>query len=29
MTVINEEKVKRLGICIDNRLNFDYYINPL
>ena len=26
MTIISEEKVKILGIHIDNRLNFGYYI---
>ena len=29
ITTTNEEKVKLLGICIDNRLNFDYCISQL
>ena len=29
MTIMSEEKVKLLGIHIDNRLNFDYHISQL
>ena len=29
MTIMSEEKVKLLGIDIDNRLNFDYHISQL
>ena len=29
MTKMSEEKVKLLGICIDNLLNFDYPISQL
>ena len=29
MTITSEEKVKLLGINIDNRLNFDYHISQL
>ena len=29
ITIISEEKVKLLGIYIDNRLNFDYHISQL
>ena len=27
ITIMSEEKVKLLGIYIDNRLNFDYHIS--
>ena len=29
ITIMSEEKVNILGIYIDNRLNFDYYISQL
>ena len=29
ITIMNEQKVKLLGIHIDNRLNFDYHISQL
>ena len=29
ITIMSEEKVKLLGIHIDNRLNFDYHISQL
>ena len=29
VTIMSEEKVKLLGIHIENRLNFDYYISQL
>ena len=29
ITIMSEEKVKLLGIYIDNRLNFDYHISQL
>ena len=29
ITIMSEEKVKLLGIYIDNRLNFDYHMSQL
>ena len=29
MTIMTEQKVKLLGIHIDNRLNFDYHLSQL
>ena len=29
ITIVSEEKVKLLGIYVENRLNFDYHVSQL